>query len=133
MIGSRSPSAGPRFRRRRLAAVLGLTAGLLAVAATPAYADVTSVSGGAFGESINVTPLGLLNVTSGPTPTVTLPGTGGGPFTGTLASVCAPTPTCALLKTGILNVSTQGTLGARGGSSSSASVANVGALAGTAA
>jgi hypothetical protein len=116
-----------RFRRPRIAAVFVITAGLLALAASPAYADVTSVSGGAFGESVNVTPLGLLNVTSGPLPTVTLPAGGGGPLTANVLSACVG-PACAILKTGILNVSTQGTLGASGGSSSSASVANVGAL-----
>jgi hypothetical protein len=131
MFGRTSRNVVLRFRRPRIAAVVVLTAGALSVAASPASADVTSVKGGAFGESVNVTPLGLLNVTSGPIPTVTLPAGGGGPFTDSLASVCVPTTTCALLKTGILNVSTQGTLGASGGSSSSASVANVGALAGT--
>jgi hypothetical protein len=105
----------------------------MAVAASPALADVTSVSGGAFGESVNVTPLGLANIKSGPLPTVTLPSTGGGPFTNSAASVCVPSPACTTLQTGVLNVSTQGSTGPSGGSSSSASVANVTALMGTAA
>jgi hypothetical protein len=81
---------------------------------------------------VNVTPLGALNVMSGPLPTVTLPAGGGGPFMNSAASACAPAITCNILKAGVLDVSTQGSLGASGGSSSSASVANVAALTGTA-
>jgi hypothetical protein len=103
-----------------------LTAGLLAVAASPAYADVTSVSGGAFGESVDVTTVLGVHVTSGPISTVTLPSGGGGPFTQSVLSVSVPN----VLSTGVLNVSTQGTLGASGGSSSSADVAGVSALGG---
>jgi hypothetical protein len=101
--------------------------------AAPARADVTAVSGGAFGESVNVTPLEAANVKSGPLPTVTLPAAGGGPFTNSALSACVPSPGCALLQAGVLNVSTQGSTGATGGSQSSASVANVDALKGSAA
>jgi hypothetical protein len=98
--------------------------------AAPASADVTDVSGsGAFGESVNVTVL-TGSVTSGPTPSVTLPAGGGGPVTDSLANVNLP----GVLTTGLLNVSTEGTnLGTHGGTStSSAQVAGatvLGALA----
>ena len=46
-------------------------AGLALAAATPAWADGT-VSGSAFGVSVNATVAGI-HVTAGPTPTVTLP------------------------------------------------------------
>jgi len=129
MRARRFRGAALGLRRPRIAAASAIAVGVLSVAASPAYADVTSVSGGAFGESVNVTPLGLLNVTSGPLPTVTLPSTGGGPFTATLGSVCAASPTCSVLSTGIVNLSTQGTTGPAGGSSSSASVTDVNGLA----
>jgi hypothetical protein len=84
--------------------------------ATPASADVTDVSGsGAFGESVNVSVL-TGSVTSGPTPSVTLPSGGGGPVTDSLANVNLP----GVLTTGLLNVSTQGTnLGSHSGTSTS--------------
>ena len=81
----------------------------------PARADVTTVGGGAFGEQI-VGP-----VSSGPLPTVTLPASGGGPFTASLLSVNVPN----LLRTGLLEVRTTGALGPAGFSESSASVADV--------
>jgi hypothetical protein len=129
MSGGMRRSVVLPFRKPRMLAVLLFAAVWLAVAASPAYATVTSVSGGAFGESVNVTPLGLLNISSGPTPSVTLPANGT-PQSASLASICAPgpSPVCTLLSTGILSVSSQGTLGASGGSTSSASVANVSAL-----
>jgi hypothetical protein len=90
--------------------------------AAPASADVTDVSGsGAFGESVDVTVLGAGSVTSGPTPSVTLPAGGGGPVTDSLANVNLP----GVLTTGLLNVSTAGTnVGSHvGTSTSSAQVA----------
>jgi hypothetical protein len=85
--------------------------------AAPASADVTDVSGsGAFGESVNVSVLGTGSVTSGPTPSVTLPAGGGGPVTDSLANVNLP----GVLTTGLLNVSTQGSnLGSHSGTATS--------------
>jgi hypothetical protein len=98
--------------------------------ASPALAEVTEVNGGAFGESVNVTPPIVGGaVTSGPLPSVTLPTTGAQPpITQSVASVNVPN----LLSTGILNVSTTGgNLGTHQGfATSTASVANVNALTG---
>jgi len=103
--------------------------------AAPARADVTAVSGGAFGESVDVTPLPpAAHITSGPLPEVTLPSNGASPpLTNSALSACVPAVTCALLQTAVLNVSTQGSTGPSGGSQSSASVLTVDALKGTAA
>lgn len=127
---------GPRVLLRRRGGVtcaVALAIMAMLVIAAPAQADVTSVSGGAFGEYVNATPAGLANVTSGPLPTVTLPSTGGGPFTNSALSACVPSPSCSILKTGVLSVSTQGAISPSSspGATSSASVANVDALAGT--
>lgn len=115
----------------RLACVSFVAVASFWLLAAPAHADVTAVSGGAFGESVDVTPLNAANVKSGPLPTVTLPPAGGGPFTNSAVSACVPTPSCALLRAGVLQVSTQGSTGATGGSQSSAAVANVDALGGS--
>lgn len=111
-------SSTGRLASRGLA-VVGMVATFGLVLATAAYADVTTVTGSAFGESVNVTlPLGA--VTSPQTPLVTLPAGGSvAPVTNNVASV-----NTAVLTTGVLNVSTQGTLGPSGSVTSSASVAN---------
>jgi hypothetical protein len=63
------------------------------------------LSGAAFGERIRVlAPIGT-KVSSGPLPTVSLPGTGGGPITRSAATVSQP----GLLSTGAMTVSTEGT------------------------
>lgn len=100
-------------------AIAGLMATLAGSLAAPTAAlanfnsaPVTSVGGGAFGEQV----VGLLS--SGPMPSVTLPPGGGGPFNANLA-------TFNLLGTGgsgVLQVSTTGSLGAGGFARSSASV-----------
>jgi hypothetical protein len=59
-------------------------------------------------------------------PTVTLPATGGGPFTANLVSVVIP----GLLEAHALSVSTQGALGMSGFVASSAQAANTSAAAG---
>jgi hypothetical protein len=125
-----------RSRRPLLAAATAIFAVLMLAA--PVLADLTTISGYAYGESVDVfngliTPI---HVTSGPIPTA-------GPFiqntnftsTHDLASVCAGTvtsPVCNgdILTTGILNVHTDGTVGAAGSVHSTASVATVNALAG---
>jgi hypothetical protein len=112
----------PRWRRGSLACLAAIAG--LGVFAAPAAADVTEVGGGAFGESVNVTLGGVVPVQSGPLPSVTLPASGGGPFTASVASASAPA-SGAILTTGLLQASTQGDLGPAGFSESSASVANV--------
>ena len=101
-------------------------AGLALAAATPAWADGT-VSGSAFGVSVNATVAGI-HVTAGPAPTVTLPPTGGN-LSQSLVSICAGTA-CSVLSAGILNAATQGSTTGSPTSSASASVATVNALAG---
>jgi hypothetical protein len=99
-------------------------AGLALAAATPAWADGT-VSGSAFAESINVKVLGI-TVTSGPTPTVTLPPTGGN-LSQSVATICVGTA-CNVLSASLLNAATQGSTTGSPNSSSSASIANVNVL-----
>jgi len=97
-------------------------AGLLATG--PANADVTSVGGGAFGESVAVRLLANnVPVNSGPMPQVFLPATGGGPFTKSTLSATVP----GLLSAGVLTVSTSSSrLGSHTSTArSSASTANV--------
>jgi len=91
-----------------------------------AFADTTAVAGSAFGESLNVTVLGQGLVTSGPTPTVTLPAGGSA---AAITNQTASVTVVGLLSTGLLNVSTQGTP-AGGSVTSSSTVANpvIGAL-----
>lgn len=119
------------MKRRTL--LTGTTA-ILAVLlmAGPVMAALTSVSGRAFGESVNVTPLGLATVTSGP-----LPDTGelnsdgsNSPLTATAANVCVGVPLagCNILSTGTLTVNTQGTIGETGTVHSDATVQTVNAL-----
>jgi hypothetical protein len=84
-------------------------------------AGVTAVSGNAFGESISLHTLLGLTVSSGPTPSVTLPSSGGGPFKKSLVSLGLP----GVLSAGVMDVSTRGSLGASGGSASRASTADL--------
>jgi hypothetical protein len=125
-----------KITKPRIAAVTAVLAVL--VSAAPVFADLTTISGYAYGESVDVfdglvTPI---HVTSGPLPTA-------GPFsqnsnftaTNSAATVCAgtvTTPTCNgdILTTGVLNVHTAGTVGPTGSVTSTASVATVSALAG---
>src|SRR5439155_15043473 len=100
---------------RRISTVVVAMALAVIVLAAPAWADVNFTSGGAFGESVDVTVLGV-RATSGPKPTVTLPPTGGGPLTDSLVTVDVPD----LLHTGVLEVRTEGALGASGFARSSA-------------
>jgi hypothetical protein len=117
-----------RSQLKRRSLVVALAAPMLiALIAGPAAADVTSVSGSAFGESVDVS-VASVHVTSGPLPTVTLP-SGGGNLSNSAASVevptgCSTTSTC-LLKTGLLEVHTDGTTGASGSAHSTADVASL--------
>lgn len=87
------------------------------VFAVPASADVTSVSGSAFG----VQTTGL--VTFPATPLVTLPasGSGGVPITASVASVSVP----GVVDTKAITVSTNGTTGPTGSATSFATVADL--------
>jgi hypothetical protein len=114
------------FKRRSVMTALGVPL-LVVLMAGPAAADVTGVSGSAFGESVDVT-LASVHVTSGPLPTVTLPSSGGN-LSDSAASVevpsgCSTTSTC-LLKAGLLQVHTEGTTGATGSAHSTADVASL--------
>lgn len=103
-------------------ALLVLAAGtaLAVTAAGGASAAGAAVDGNAYGAEVNVTTLGLLNVTIGPTPVVTLPSTGSaGPVSQSLATVSA----LGLISTGVLQVNTVGTPGSN--VQSNATVANV--------
>ena len=109
-----------RVVRLRIIPALTAAAVFVLMLAVPARADVNFTRGGAFGESVDVTLAGT-DINSGPTPVVTLPPTGGGPFTDNLAQVDLPD---ALLAQ-VLQVSTEGALGPAGFVESSADVANV--------
>ncbi len=95
--------ARPRLRSVLLSsAVIAPT--VVVCVAGPAFADVTSVAGGAFGISAAVTvPVtGALGLA--PSPSVVLPTTGGGPITRTAAKATVG----SLASTGVLTVSTSG-------------------------
>jgi hypothetical protein len=128
------------MRSRSVALAIASSAIALVLVAAPALATVVSgldtVSGYAYGESVDVTTLaGAIHVTSGPLPTAgPLPASGGN-FTNSAASACAGTiniPSCNgnVLTAGVLNVHTEGTTGPTGAVGSTASVATVNALAG---
>jgi len=95
-------------------------------------AALTTVSGHAFGESVNVTSLGLVNVQSGPLPTTGELNSDGSnsPLTATAANVCVGFPLhgCNVLSTGTLLVNTTGTTGGTGTVHSDATVQTVDAL-----
>ncbi len=117
-------------RRTLLTGMTALFAVLLM--AGPVLAALTTVSGHAFGESVNVTPLGLAKVSSGPLPsTGELPATGGNLHNGALEScVGVPLAGCNILSTGTLTVNTHGTTGDTGTVHSDATVQTVNALSG---
>ncbi len=129
-----------RLRISRVGRVRAAAAAIICLAASvltagPASADVTSASGGAFGEQINVTPLGLANVTSGPVPAVSFtdPDDGPGPHAASLAGATVPPVTGTIANVGLMNVRTErtGNLGTHfAETTSSASVADVNLLAG---
>jgi hypothetical protein len=114
---------------RARAVVVGAVAiGLLAFPGA-SRADVGSVSGSAFGGSVDVTISGLGTIAPPPMPAVTLPSSGGN-VSGSAGSISIG-PGGLFLSTGAANVASQGATGALGSSTSSASVATVDALGGT--
>ena len=125
----------------RLVGATGLTtlmatAGFLSTGALQTAASATtpvpvqSVSGSAYGESVNVSQLlGLLNLTSGPIPTPVVLAPNGSSSTPASPESALSASVPGLLSVGVLNASTQGdfagTPAALVGSQSSASVVNV--------
>ncbi|GAC1366930.1 MAG: choice-of-anchor P family protein [Actinomycetota bacterium] len=95
-------------------------------AAVPGLGSGT-VSGSAFGESVDATVLGI-HLTSGPMPSVTLPPVGGN-SSSNLSSACVGAD-CGVLSAGVLRVSTRGSMSPSPRSTSAASVASVNVLAG---
>jgi hypothetical protein len=119
-----------KSRRLLFAGVTAVFAALVFVA--PVLATLDSVSGHAYGESVDVTTLGLVHITSGPLPStgeLTANGSNS-PLDNSALSVCVPAITCTTLSTEALTVHTDGTTGATGSVHSTASVVNVNALAG---
>jgi hypothetical protein len=105
-----------RSRRRvrivRLATVIALGTGLFAAVAGPSSAQVTSVTGSAFGFFANVGLFGGPPSPRGPEPTVTLPPGGSAtPVTATAPTGTAVYGPATIFESGTLNVSTQGTTG----------------------
>jgi len=109
---------------------VALAGGSLAIllAAAPALAALDTVSAYAFGESVDVTTLALVEITSGPLPEAGPIASSGGTDSGSLASVCVPIATCSVLSTSLLEVHANGTTGVGGSVSSTASVTNATAL-----
>ncbi len=126
-----------KFRRLSpLVGVVTAAASLFALSGTASAGNsvngVTLVSGSAFGERIDVHPFGG-NLVSGPTPSVTLPSTGGnvsdsrGPI---IVPQSGPAIGVFLTTTGPLTAHTQGSVGATGSATSNASLAGVSSLGG---
>jgi hypothetical protein len=122
-----------RDRRRvqiiRVGVLMALAAGLFAVVAGPSSADVTAVKGSAFGVSIpELTIFGGVptGVPFGPTPSVTLAAdASNSPQTASLPSVSAVFGPASIFSSGPTTVRTEGTLGAGGSVTSTATIENV--------
>ncbi|HYX43987.1 MAG TPA: hypothetical protein VE760_03015, partial [Acidimicrobiales bacterium] len=104
--------------------MLALGAALFAAVGGPSAADVTAVSGSAFGATGNVRLFGGTPNVLAATPTVTLPATGE-VQNASVPSIVFTAGPADLLTTGAADVSTQGTLGAGGSVTSTATVQNV--------
>ncbi len=93
--------------------------------ASPAGADVTQVSGGAFGYKASVSLFGGPANNAGPAPTVTLPASGATPaITASEPQAQAKFGPAVIFSSKALKVSTEGSLGANGSVTSSAEVQN---------
>jgi len=120
--------AQSRFRAYRVWVVVSLlVAGMLSgVGSPPASADVTAVTGSAYGYSLNVTIFNQAQPPVGPTPTVGLPAGGSAtPVTNTAPTGTASGGPARFFTSGQLDVSTQGTTGPSGSVTSSATVNNI--------
>ena len=107
-----------------------LSTGALQTASATTPVPVKSVSGSAYGESVNVSQLlGLINLTSGPIPTPVVLASNGSSSTPPSPESALSAAVPGLLQVGVLNASTQGdfagTPAALVGSQSAASVVNV--------
>jgi len=120
-------------------AVVAFGAGTLAFAApsgaAPSGADTSSVSSGAIGASASISLFADPPVVSAPSPSVTLPTSGGSvsdaaPASSVHRSVAGAPFEGLFLDTGRLSVSSQGTAGPSGASTGAASAADVVALGG---
>lgn len=100
----------------------------LLVAAAPVLAALDTVSGYAYGESVDVTTLALVHIQSGPLPEAGPLAPSGGSDSDSALSVCVPIATCSVLDSDTLSVATSGSTGPSGAVSSTASVENVTAL-----
>jgi hypothetical protein len=114
----------PRIRKVHLVSVSVLSALAYTALAGPSSAQVTGVTGSAFGARASVSLFGGPPFVFDPQPAVTLPSTGGNE-TNSAASITFQTGPAQLLTTGPAEVSTQGTTGAGGSVTSSASLDNV--------
>ena len=113
-----------RMRRRFLASVAALSALAFTAVAGPSSAQVGEVTGSAFGASGSVSLFGGPPIVFNPTPTVTLPSTGGNE-TANAPSIVFEAGPADLLTTDAVDVSTQGTTGEGGSVTSSSSLDNV--------
>ena len=113
-----------RVRIVRVATLLALGTGLFAAVAPPSSADVTSVTGSAFGASGSVSLFGGPPNVFPAQPVVTLPATGGNESNSAPSATFQAGP-AVLLESGPLTVNTQGTTGPSGSVTSTATVAGV--------
>ena len=94
--------------------------------APPAGAQVSGVSGGAFGFKASVSLFGGPANNAGPLPTVTLPSSGATPpVTATEAQTEAKFGPAVIFSSGAITVSTEGSVGAGGSATSSVDIRNV--------
>lgn len=114
--------------RRRLVALFSVVSAVLTVVSvnTTAFAatSVTAVSGSAYGYLLRVGLFGGPPQGQGPSPSVTLPSSGGN-VTATAASGYANSGPATFFSSGRLDVSTQGTTGPTGSVTSTTNIANI--------
>jgi hypothetical protein len=115
---------------RSRSAVLAIVSGSFAIllAAAPVLAALDTISGYAYGESVDVTLVGNAAISSGPLPEAGPIGPASGSDSDSALAVCVPILTCSVLDSDTLAVATSGTTGPSGSVSSTASVENVTAL-----
>ena len=115
-----------RVRSTQLLALVAVSAAMFATVASPSSADVTAVSGSAYGYSASFTIFGGGPFVFGPDPTVTLPAGGSAvPITATAPSGRVAQGPGVLFTSGPIDVSTQGTTGATGSVTSSSHITTV--------
>ncbi|HUQ63208.1 MAG TPA: Calx-beta domain-containing protein [Acidimicrobiales bacterium] len=125
MLETQQPSRNPALHHRlRIVVLVALTLGAFAAVAGQSSADVATVSGSAYGAS-GFVDFGPNHADLVPTPSVTLPASGATlPVTATAPSSFIAPNGFIIFQSGALNVSTQGTIGPGGSSTSTASVAS---------